>query len=123
VQEELAVAIRKAVPKRLSPTSIGSLYAQYGHPLFPRGECLGAAHRSRLALTNVRWLQEELAVAIRKAVPKLLRAAIVEVYYGRSTRGANKQCNDGYIDFALRTYLLIHQARGGGGGEGGGQRR
>ena len=40
-----------------------------------------------------------LAVAIRKVMPRLLRAAALEVYQGRVAKKKNKQCSDEYDSF------------------------
>lgn len=47
--------------------------------------------------------QSLLASAIRKAIPRILRAVIMEIVNGRATALEER------IDHAIRTYLLIHQ--------------
>ena len=65
--------------------------------------------RDRLTLEKGGTDETLLAVAVRKVLPRILLASIMEIFRGTSTAKKNKQCSEEYIEFAIRTYLLIHQ--------------
>lgn len=102
------------IPKRC--TNRLSFYVEdfHGQRVFPKNirsqlSLLLWRDRDRLTRKGGETDETRLAVAVRKVLPRILLAAIMEIFRGRSMAKNNKRCSEEYVEYAIRTYLLIHQ--------------
>ena len=99
--------IKKTCTNRLS-FYIESFHGARVFPNNIRSQLALLLWRNKHTLTNPDGSTNEalLAVAIRKVMPRLLRAAALEVYQGRVAKKKNKQCSDEYEGVHVYNYSV-----------------